>query len=75
MDRCRRRVACLTACGVLPAPPCSCLPACPPAPAGGQGSIDPEDVAEAVLLAFRCSPNCVPEEIILKAASPNGSVS
>ena len=38
--------------------------------AGGQGAIDPHDVSEAVLLAFRCSANCVPEEIVLKAARP-----
>lgn len=38
--------------------------------AGGQGAIDPQDVAEAVLLALRVSPNCVPEEIVLKAAMP-----
>ncbi|EFN54113.1 hypothetical protein CHLNCDRAFT_135473 [Chlorella variabilis] len=37
---------------------------------GGQGAIDPHDVSEAVLLAFRCSANCVPEEIVLKAARP-----
>jgi hypothetical protein len=43
--------------------------------AGGQGVIDPEDVAEAVLLAFRCSANCVPEEIILKALSPSAGAS
>ncbi|KAL4859226.1 Acyl-coenzyme A oxidase [Chlorella vulgaris] len=34
---------------------------------GQQGAIDPHDVAEAVLLPFRCSSNCVPEEIVLKA--------
>jgi hypothetical protein len=33
------------------------------APAGGQGAIDPADVAEAVLLPFRVSANCVPEEV------------
>ncbi|KAL4458667.1 hypothetical protein ABPG75_013532 [Micractinium tetrahymenae] len=32
---------------------------------GGQGAIDPQDIAEAVLLALRVSPNCVPEEINL----------
>ncbi|EFN53250.1 hypothetical protein CHLNCDRAFT_137162 [Chlorella variabilis] len=37
---------------------------------GGQGAIAPEDVAEAVLFCFRCSANCVPEEIVLKALKP-----
>jgi hypothetical protein len=37
---------------------------------GQQGAIDPHDVAEAVLLPFRCSSNCVPEEIVLKAVRP-----
>ena len=32
-------------------------------PAAGQGTVAPEDVAEAVLLPFRCSANCVPEEV------------
>ncbi|PSC71095.1 cytochrome P450 [Micractinium conductrix] len=32
---------------------------------GGQGAIEPQDVAEAVMLSFRCSPNCVAEEIRL----------
>lgn len=32
-------------------------------PAAGQGTVAPEDVAEAVLLPFRCSSNCVPEEV------------
>eukprot|EP00887_Chlorella_sp_A99_P007591 scaffold28.g7591.t1 len=38
---------------------------------GDQGSILPEDVAEAVLFCFQVSKNCVPEEIVLKAARPN----
>lgn len=42
----------------------------PPTPAGGQGAVDPQDIAEAVLLGLRVSPNCVPEEIVLKAAAP-----
>ncbi|KAI3435995.1 hypothetical protein D9Q98_002052 [Chlorella vulgaris] len=37
---------------------------------GQQGAIDPHDVAEAVLLPFCCSSNCVPEEIVLKAVRP-----
>lgn len=37
---------------------------------GEQGAIDPHDVAEACLLPFRCSANCVPEEIVLKAVHP-----
>ncbi|KAL4429337.1 hypothetical protein ABPG77_005111 [Micractinium sp. CCAP 211/92] len=37
---------------------------------GGQGAVDPQDIAEAVLLGLRVSPNCVPEEIVLKAAAP-----
>ncbi|PRW59908.1 acetoin dehydrogenase [Chlorella sorokiniana] len=39
----------------------------------GQGAVAPEDVAEAVLLPFRCSANCVPEEIVLKAAQPGNA--
>ena len=35
--------------------------------AGGQGAIDPHDVAEAVLFCFRLSANAVPEEIVIKA--------
>lgn len=34
---------------------------------GGQGMIQPEDVAEACLLPFRVSEKCVPEEMVLKA--------
>lgn len=39
---------------------------------GGQGSIRPEDVAEACLFAFRVSHNCVPSEIVLKAIESHG---
>ena len=41
--------------------------------AGGQGSVAPEDVAEACLLAFRLSDNAVPEEICLKALKPSSA--
>lgn len=34
-----------------------------PCTTAGQGAVAPEDVAEAVLLPFRCSSNCVPEEV------------
>jgi short-subunit dehydrogenase len=39
--------------------------------AGGQGAIDPDDVAQACLFAFRLSDNCVPSEIVLKALKPH----
>ena len=32
-------------------------------PAGGQGAITPDDVAQAVLFCFRLSKNAVPEEV------------
>lgn len=35
--------------------------------AGGQGEIDPEDVAEACLFAFRLSKNAVPSQMEIKA--------
>ena len=41
--------------------------------AAGQGAIDPDDVAQACLFAFRVSENCVPSEIVLKALKPNSS--
>ena len=34
---------------------------------GGQGAIDPEDVAEACLFAFRLSKNAVPAQMEIKA--------
>lgn len=37
---------------------------------GKQGAMAPEDVAEACLFPFRVSRNCVPSEIVLKAAQP-----
>lgn len=46
------------------------LPPLPPqraSPTGSQGEIAAEDVAEACLLPWHCSANCVPEEIVLKA--------
>jgi short-subunit dehydrogenase len=41
--------------------------------AAGQGTIEPDDVAQACLFAFRVSKNCVPSEIQLKALKPNAS--
>lgn len=38
--------------------------------AGRQGAVAPSDVAEAILFVFRVSPNCVPEEITIKAVQP-----
>lgn len=40
---------------------------------GHQGAIEPDDVAQACLFAFRVSENCVPSEIVLKALKPNAS--
>lgn len=37
---------------------------------GGQGAIDPEDVAEACLFAFRLSKNAVPAQMEIKAVQP-----
>jgi hypothetical protein len=39
---------------------CLCLPCLP---AGGQGAITTDDVAQAVLFCFRLSKNAVPEEV------------
>ncbi|KAI7846140.1 hypothetical protein COHA_000401 [Chlorella ohadii] len=39
----------------------------------GQGTISPDDVAQAVLFCFRLSKNAVPEEIVLKAVKPGSS--
>ena len=53
--------ACLTALPLL-LPLCCCL--CVTClPAGGQGAITPDDVAQAVLFCFRLSKNAVPEEV------------
>ena len=41
--------------------------------AGGQGSLPPSDVVEAVMFALQVSANCVPEEITLKAVRPGSS--
>lgn len=50
-------------------PPQPSTPTHPPA-AGGQGSLTPADIAEAALLPWHCSANCVPQEIVLKGVLP-----
>jgi short-subunit dehydrogenase len=41
--------------------------------AGGQGEMEPDDVAQACLFVFRVSENCVPSEIVLKALKPSSA--
>ncbi len=43
--------------------PVRCATPCLPGAAAGQGTISPDDVAQAVLFCFRLSKNAVPEEV------------